>query len=365
MKALFLSLLLSVSALFLVNCFSDGSPDIPLDPRADEGWAMLPPIPDELPPQARLLADLTIVLDPGHGGDVGTEYEESGYKRGPTGLREAVVNLRTAKKLQELLEEAGANVILTRADDRFVSLTLRADIANQANADLFLSIHFNAGPPDANYSSVWYHGDGDTHPASLDLARELSDSLAWTLRPPQAMSSGIYSDLLMYDDGFGVLREANMPAVLAECSFLSNPTEEQRLRSEEYTERVAWALMLGLTQWASNGVPSWRVESIFADRRPSDRRALIVECLDGMKEGWGKEVARIRVSTIQASINGKPVERTEWRGNRLWLWDDLLFDEKIDRTLSIQFENRTKNSSITPPITVPAGEQWGMSVVAQ
>ena len=318
-----------------------------------------------LPPQAKLLQGLRIALDPGHGGDVGPEFEESGYKRGPTGLREAVVNLRTAQALRGMLEEAGAEVILTREDDRVVSLTLRNEIVSRAGADLLLSIHFNAGPPEANYSSVWYHADGEGFPASLDIARELSDSLAWMLRPPQPLASGIYSDRLMYEEGFAVLRDAQMPAVLAECSFLSNPAEEQRLFTAEYTHRVAWALMLGLVNWASNGVPAWHVESVFADRRPRSGRALIIELRDGMKEGWGKELPRVRQSSIRATLNDQPIKKTEWRGERLWLWDDRLWEEKTDRTLSIQFENRAKNSSITLPLTLPAGESWATSVVPQ
>lgn len=87
------------------------------------------------PAYAGFLEGVKICLDPGHGGDAHLR----GFKRGPTGVREAEMNLRVAQFLRELLEEAGAEVLLTREGDEDVSLRRRAEIANDWGADLFIS----------------------------------------------------------------------------------------------------------------------------------------------------------------------------------------------------------------------------------
>ncbi|MBI5155461.1 N-acetylmuramoyl-L-alanine amidase [Candidatus Poribacteria bacterium] len=306
-------------------------------------WQALPALPEQLPPQAVLLRGLTIVLDPGHGGDVGPEFERIGYKRGPTGLREAIINLRTAGKLQQLLEQSGARVVLTRADDSDVPLPARVELANASRADIFLSIHHNSGSPSANYPSVWYHGEGEEFPASLDIAREISESLVFWLRHDQPLSEGIYSDTLMYDDGFAVLRGLNMPGVLAECSFFSNPAEESRLKLPEYNDRVAWALYLGLCRWAANGVPRWEVIGF------PEPGKLTIRLDDGMKQPWGSEQLRIRRSTLVVTLNGEPVADTAWNGGLMTVRDGKLKDNAGPVILDVRFENRNKNSSITPP----------------
>lgn len=326
---------------------------LPMDARSPRSWAELPPLPGDLPPQARLLSGLAVVLDPGHGGDVGEQYDREGYKRGPTGLREAVVNMRTALALRDLLEASGATVHLTREDDVIVLTEDRVRMANEWGADLFLSIHHNAGSPTANYSSVWYHRDGADHPASLDVARELADSLVWTIRPPQPMSSGVYSDLLMYGQGFGVLRGLEMPGVLAECSFFSNPVEEERLRDPAYNERVAWALYLGLVRWAANGLPTWQVDAFTPD-------GVTLRLADGMKEPWGSDGLRLRPGSLRVLVDG--VETAAWSldGNLLAIADERISELDPSVVVSVQFDNRAKNASITPPRSVG----WMLDVLA-
>jgi N-acetylmuramoyl-L-alanine amidase len=105
-----------------------------------------------IPPYAKFLEGVKICLDPGHGGDA----HKRGYKRGGTGVREAEVNLRVAKYLREFLVTAGAEVLLTRAADVDVSLAERAAIANEWDADLFISLHHNAigNKPHVNYTTV-------------------------------------------------------------------------------------------------------------------------------------------------------------------------------------------------------------------
>ncbi len=300
-------------------------------------------VPD-LPYQARYLAGLKICLDPGHGGDIGEHYETTGYKRGPSGLREAVINLRITERLGELLAASGCEVIHTRQEDVEVSLEDRTRIARENCVDLFLSIHHNTSTrASANFSSMWYHGDGSTRPASLDLSRYLSDSIIRTIEPSEPQYSGVYSDRLMYESGFHVLREVPMPAVLLECSFLTNPDEERRLSKSSYNDKEAWAIFLGLCEWAANGVPRALPLEMPLPGEPGE---FVFELKDGMKETWGAGALRLRPGSLRVMLNDDPIA---------FYLDENLLRFSLDEipevaTLEIQFENRTKNSSITPPI---------------
>ncbi len=300
------------------------------------------PPPDAAPPanhhRAAFLRGLRICLDPGHGGDVGEFFDRTGYKRGPTGLREADANLRTARELAVLLRGAGAEVLLTRDADTSVSLEERARLANEWPADILVSIHHNASSsPATNFSSVWYHGDGAGSPASLDLARALSDGLARGLRL-DPRPSGIYSDVLVYASGFAVLRHGRVPAVLAECSFFTNPSEEERLRDPAYNARVAACLFDGLCDWAANGVPRWRLKAV----RDADVVAVLS---DGMKEGWGSDRLRIREDSVRVLLDGRPVAGWRLEGFELFVPRPA---PGGGRTLDVRFQNRAGNSSVTP-----------------
>lgn len=302
----------------------------------ERGWA---PLPERLPQRAQFLRGVRICLDPGHGGDVGPEFDNSGFKRGPTGMREAEANLRTALKLRDLLREAGAEVLLTRSDDSDVSLSERCHTANQWRADLFLSIHHNAAAsPAANYSSMWYHGAGTRNPASVDAARFLSDSIERVIALPAAKANGIYSDMLLYRTGLAVLRASEVPAVLAECSFFTNPAEENRLRIPEYNERMAWGLFLGLVDWAANGLPRWR--PVLADESQ-----VVVELRDGMKEDWGAKELRLRPGSIVVLLDGDLLE--DWSLEGSFLSVMLPKDADPEAWFEVHFENRAKNSSVT------------------
>lgn len=291
------------------------------------------------PHRAEFLKGLRICLDPGHGGDVGDHFERTGYKRGPTGLREAEANLRTAQFLAAWLRDAGAEVLMTRDEDTSVPLEERARMANDWPADIFVSIHHNASSsPGTNFSSVWYHADGSRHPASLDLARELSDGLARGLRL-DPRPSGAYSDSLIYQTGFAVLRHCRMPAVLAECSFFTNPEEEARLRDPAHNERIARCLLEGLCDWGANGVPRWRIKS-------RERGRIVAELSDGMKERWGSDRLRIREDTLRVLLDGRPLDG--------WTLDgfELAIPIKPDAppsSIEVRFQNRAGNASVTGP----------------
>ncbi|MEW6252958.1 MAG: N-acetylmuramoyl-L-alanine amidase [Planctomycetota bacterium] len=260
-----------------------------------------------IPPYTKYLRGVKICLDPGHGGDA----HKRAWKRGPTGVREAEVNLRVANYLRELLTRAGAEVRLTREDDTDLDLAARAAVANDWGADLFISLHHNAidNKPQVNHTTVWYHGDVDTHPSNLDLARYLCQGLYDTLALPELADVPLKSDYLMYppkatperpekgsgplppatdptpqasqptdtnradakkgpdplpnphgtEGGFGVLRAARVTACLTETSFFTHPPEEQRLRAPEYNLKEAYGLFLGLARYAAAGLPRVRV----------------------------------------------------------------------------------------------------------
>jgi N-acetylmuramoyl-L-alanine amidase len=215
-----------------------------------------------------------IVIDPGHGGhDTGTI--------GPTGFMEKDLCLDVALRLGKIIEQRlpGAEVIFTRQDDTFVPLEERTKIANEAKADLFLSIHANSsddhtargvetyylnmkGTPEAmqvaareNASSdesvhqleelVAKIAQGEKREESREFASEIQDSL---LRRVQRTSRDIKNRGVRRAP-FVVLIGANMPSALTEISFLSNPSDEQLLKKPETRQRIAEGLYRGVAHY--------------------------------------------------------------------------------------------------------------------
>jgi N-acetylmuramoyl-L-alanine amidase len=217
-----------------------------------------------------------IVLDPGHGGhDAGTI--------GPEGLREKDLVLDVAKRLGALIEERlGSEVIYTRADDVFVPLERRTEIANEAKADLFLSIHANSSTLRSAAGVETYYLNFTTSRAALEVAArenagsqktiyELQDLLEkialkdkveesreFATRVQTAMFGlSAKSDALSRDHRgvkrapFVVLIGASMPSVLSEIGFISNAHDESIMKRAEYRERIAEALYKGLAGYAN------------------------------------------------------------------------------------------------------------------
>jgi len=277
-----------------------------LGPRVDQ-WQKLPKARYPIPPYARFLKGLTICLDPGHGGQA---YLKK-YKRGPTDLREAEVNLRVALYLRGFLEGAGAQVVMTREDDSYVGLRERCQIANRNKCDLFISIHHNASSrEDANYTSTWYHFTPDYSPASMDLARYLQAGVSDALRLPEYPATGLYSDQLMYRSGFGVLRYLEMPGALMEASFHSNPKEEKKLRKDDYNKREAYGHFLGLAQYAAAGFPQAKLLEPPEGGRTSTKIPLLrLQVTDGLAERgiWGKERLQIFTDSVIMRLDGQVV----------------------------------------------------------
>lgn len=276
-------------------------------------WTILPEPEFPLPPYARHLAGVVIVLDPGH---VGQRDPGGNWRRGPTGLREAEVNLRVAQFLREFLEAAGAKVVLTREEDRSLDLPDKEDLrqrteaANRVRADLLLSIHHNAcDDPQVNYTTVFYHGHPPASPASVAAGRHLLTGLHDALRLPTHLPCALVSDFAVHENnGFAVLRGADVPAVLCEASFHSNPQEEARLRDAAYNRREAYGLFLGVARWAAAGLPRVRLVQP-ADGKVRRGGAVMVELDDGLsgRGGWAAEQSKILPDSVVVKLAGQIV----------------------------------------------------------
>ena len=230
---------------------------------------------------------LTIVLDPGHGGEQEGALAADGGK-------EKDLALDITRRIAARLKRLGAKVVLTRTGDIAVPLANRAAIATAIRADLFLSVHLNSMPSaeqrrhSHGVETYFLSADAtDTH-ASAVAARENADRLAGEPEPdPNDPVAGILDDLqdaaslqassrLAYsiheklvgrlraeDRGvkqapFYVLAGARMPAVLLEVGFISHRDEVRKLRSREYQDRIADAV--------AEGIRSFRAETRRASR---------------------------------------------------------------------------------------------------
>lgn len=175
------------------------------------------------------LRDKTIVLDPGHGGvDNGTN--------GASGTLEKNLTIRTARLLYNKLKTSGANVILTRNSDTYISLPERVSIARFYQADAFVSLHYDANGNRSvrGVTGYYYHSYQKT------LAEYLySSTISQTKLRDRGVRFGDYH----------VIRENSQNAALMELGYLSNPEEEMTLNSDQFQENVATGLYNGLARY--------------------------------------------------------------------------------------------------------------------
>lgn len=170
-----------------------------------------------------------VAIDPGHGGrDPGAI--------GPGGLRESDIVLDIALRVRDLLKQDGIRVAMIRESDVTVELVDRPQLAREAGATIYVSIHANAhGRTAVNGSETYY-----LTPQSLALAQMIQDELGVVLGLP---SRGIKTA------GFLVLRDSGIPSVLVETTFISNADEEARLREDAFRQRLAAAIHKGITRF--------------------------------------------------------------------------------------------------------------------
>jgi N-acetylmuramoyl-L-alanine amidase len=258
-------------------------PSAPSPSTPAPGEPATPEVPPAIapPPTAGLR---TIVIDPGHGGD------EDGA-RGAKGTLEKDVTLAVARRLKAGIEaRLGTRVLLTRDDDRTVALDERAAMANNNKADLFISLHANASPGGgASGAEVFYlslerhseearrvaEAEGTSMPVFGGGTREV-DVMLWEMAQAHyieqsAMLAGVVEQELrrvipmapnaIQQGPFRVLVGANMPAVLVELGYLSNPSQEQQLRSAEFAARAAQALLSAIVRFDASVRASATVSS--------------------------------------------------------------------------------------------------------
>lgn len=216
---------------------------------------------------------LRIVIDAGHGGwDLGTVGRE--------GLLEKNLVLEVTQALGNLLESRlGCEVVFTRKDDNYVPLEQRAEIANRAQADLFISVH-------ANYSSLktargveTYYSSFFSPPEAREIeyrenatamattkaklsGRALKDKVDESRKLAASVQRALYGTLAAQANGirdrgvreasFVVLTGTEMPSILAEISFVSSPADEERLRNPAYRQQIAEALFKGIEKFAAS-----------------------------------------------------------------------------------------------------------------
>ncbi|WP_408955780.1 N-acetylmuramoyl-L-alanine amidase [Natroniella sp. ANB-PHB2] len=178
------------------------------------------------------LKDTIIVVDAGHGG-----YDPGAIS--PSGLREKDVALDISLTLEELLNDAGAKVIMTRRDDYFVDLMERSEIANSLDADLFISIHANSHT-DQRQSGTETYIARDADEQEIVLAEYIQQNKVEKLgrRDRGVKKNNLY-----------VLRNTEVPAVLSEVAFLSNPEDEGLLKEDSFKQEAAIALYKGISQY--------------------------------------------------------------------------------------------------------------------
>lgn len=197
---------------------------------------------DTLPLRGRL-----ICIDPGHGGTAVTDH----YRQGKNGEREEWINLRVALLLKKKLEAKGARVILTRDTDVFVKLEDRAAMAVSQKADLLISIHHNATADTAvNFPIIYFHGAASENLAGVAFGKALMASFENNFYPMNTPSSLLSDYVIFPAKGSSVLRNSyGIPGVLAEASFFTNPSEEERLKQSAYNEAEAQAYLMGISSF--------------------------------------------------------------------------------------------------------------------
>ena len=189
----------------------------------------------------------TIVIDAGHG--VPDEGAQSS-----NGTTEAETNLKIALKLQNLLEQSGCTVILTRSDENAIydidSKTLkqkkisdiknRVKIGNESSADIFVSIHLNKIPQSQYDGWQTFYKEGSEDGARL--AKTIQENLNKTIQKENnRIAKTIYK---VY-----IIKYVEIPTTIVECGFLSNPNEEKLLLEDEYQNKLAWGIYNGIIDY--------------------------------------------------------------------------------------------------------------------
>jgi N-acetylmuramoyl-L-alanine amidase len=198
----------------------------------------------------------TVMIDPGHGGE---DQGARGYK----GSVEKKLTLSLSTRVETLLKQAGFRTLMTRRSDRYVSLQDRSELANASSADLFVSIHFNSSKPNSKPRGVETYcltPVGLSSTGSIrrrlgigDIGEEAGNTydcqnmlLAYLVQQKLTKTFTETEDRGVRRARFFVIKATERPSILIECGFLSNPTEEKRIMTSAYLDRLAKSIVEGI-----------------------------------------------------------------------------------------------------------------------
>ncbi len=194
-----------------------------------------------------------VFLDPGHGG-----YDSGAVSS--SGTKEKDITLSVSNLVKNKLSTAGYQVIMSRYDDRYIDfVTERSRMSNVANADIFVSIHVNSGGGGVSQGVevYWYEYDS-AYPPQINQAYH-NDPIR--LRNSERLANSIQSNIIKQTSAinrgirrqtYAVVREAKAPAVLVETGYIDNRSEELRLKSAKYQEKLAQGIVDGIKQYFNN-----------------------------------------------------------------------------------------------------------------
>ena len=180
---------------------------------------------------------------------------EDGGAVSENGISEANINLQIALKLQNLLEQSGATVILTRSTDEAIydansdgsmrkkkvsDLKNRVKIGNSSSADVFVSIHLNKIPQEQYYGWQTFYKNNDEQ--SKQLAESIQNNLNEAIQKENNRLAKTIQNIYIVDN-------VEIPMTIVECGFLSNHEELKDLQTEQYQEKIAWGIYNGIMDW--------------------------------------------------------------------------------------------------------------------
>ncbi len=185
------------------------------------------------------LPKTVIALDAGHGGkDFGAQSLDK-----PT-YSEKNFNLTTVRMVETFLKKKNVRTSLIRDDDTFYTLDERVAMTEDAKADLFVSVHYNAAPSrKAQGIEVYYYDDGDS-----DVRTQESKALAKAVLDRVITATGAKSRGIKHGN-YAVIRKNKVPAILVEGGFLSNSEELEKLKDPAYLKKVSWGITQGIEDY--------------------------------------------------------------------------------------------------------------------
>ena len=193
------------------------------------------------------VSNKVIIVDAGHGTpDEGAESSN--------GTTEAELNLKIALKLQNLLEQSGSTVILTRSDENSIydvgsdsirdkkisDIHNRVKIGNESSADIFVSIHMNKIEQQqySGWQTFYNKANENSKILATSIQSNLNDAMQKENNRTPAQLNTVY-----------IMKHVEIPITIVECGFLSNPEEESLLQTEEYQNKLAWGIYNGITDY--------------------------------------------------------------------------------------------------------------------